>query len=61
MWHMGKFILVDGYGKAMLLPFTSFIPNTLALVQGKLPVQEFIIETVDGLAPIMVIGAVANA
>ncbi|MBP6921159.1 hypothetical protein KBB89_01255 [Candidatus Gracilibacteria bacterium] len=55
----GQFILWDGLTKSVILPFT-FAKNALDTVNGGMTAQELLVETTDGLAPLIIIGAGIN-
>lgn len=55
----GQFILWDGVAKSVVLPFT-FAKNALDTVNGEMTVQELLVETTDGLAPLIVVGTMIN-
>jgi len=42
-----------------VLPFT-FAKNALDTVNGEMTVQELLVETTDGLAPLIVVGTMIN-
>jgi hypothetical protein len=54
-----EFILWDGVAKSVVLPFT-FAKNALDTINGKMTAQELLVETTDGLAPIIVVGTMLN-
>jgi hypothetical protein len=57
MFYMaGKWVLWDGVAMSMTIPFV-FGKNALDRVQGKITTQELVVETVDGLAPMIVLGS----
>jgi hypothetical protein len=55
----GQFILWDGVAKSVVLPFT-FAKNALDTVNGEMTVQELLVETTDGLTPLIVVGSMIN-
>jgi hypothetical protein len=45
---------LDGVAKSVILPFT-FGKNALDTMNGDMTVQELLVETTDGLAPLIVV------
>jgi hypothetical protein len=57
MFYMaGKWVLWDGVAMSMTIPFV-FGKNALDRIQGKITTQELVVETVDGLTPMIVLGS----
>lgn len=55
----GQFILWDGIAKSTILPYT-FAKNALNTITGEMTVQELLVETTDGLAPLIVVWSGIN-